>query len=142
MDSAVYFFSEKQKRSFQCKEGTVYFSIKNYPLEEYLCLIKKYSPYKISDFKTQFNSILNISDPNLAYNTFIDILKTNLCSKKPVKNVKQVTNHNPWLTNGIKKSILIRNKLFRKKKIVLAKYYQSKIKHHIIIGPIIIGKNL
>lgn len=136
MDNSVYFFSAKQKQSFQCKEETVYFSIKNYPLEEYKCLIKEYSSDKISEIKTQFDNILNISNPNLAYETFLDILKTNLLVKnvKTASSLEASASLNPWITTGIKKSILVRNKLFRKRKNqVLAKYYKSKIKHYINI---------
>lgn len=133
MDNSVYFFSENQKQAFQCKEEQVYFSIKNYPFEEYKCLIEEYSSEKISELKTQFDNILSISDPNLAYETFIHILKTNYCPVKPDKIVQKTSSlQNPWITTGTKKSILMRNKLFRKKKdLVLAKYYKSKIKHYI-----------
>lgn len=81
MANSVDLFYERQKKNFQCKEDKVFFSIKNYPSEEYKCLIEEYSPEKISELKTQFDNILNISDPYLAYNIFVDILKTNFCTK-------------------------------------------------------------
>lgn len=110
MNNSAYFFDEHQKQSFQCeavfalaKEEKVFFSIKNYPQEEFQCLIRKYSAQKISELKTQFDNMLSILDPNKAYNTFINILKTNFSNQKPVKTVK--IKLNPWITNGIKKAI-------------------------------------
>lgn len=67
----------------------MFFSTKNYPTEEFQCSIWKYSTEKISELKTPFVSILSISDPNLAYNTFIEILQTNFSTQKLVKNVKK-----------------------------------------------------
>lgn len=129
MENTTYFIDEDQKRHFFVKqlissddqEKPTYFSIKDYPDQEFQHLINKYSLEKISDLKLQFSFIFSIYDPNLAYNYFIEILSNNFITKpKSVKIVKKLTP--PWITNGIKKAILISNKLFRNKKnIFLAK---------------------
>lgn len=94
--------------------------------EERTLLLAKYS-----EFSDGLNNIFSINDPNLAYKSLISTIckhfKVNSKSKPFVKNIK------PWITLGIKKSIKIRNKLFRKKQLVLAKFYKSKIKHYINI---------
>jgi len=86
-------------------------------------------PDKINLFTNSLNEIYSYNDPNLTYN-----ILSNQIIKHFIKLPKQICiskKENPWITIGIKTSIKIRNKLFRKKQnLTLAKYYKSKLSHY------------
>lgn len=80
----------------------------------------------------QFGHCFTFEDPNLAYNYFISAICNNFIVKSKSNYCKAI-DIKPWITLGIKTSIKIRNKLFRKKQLQLVKLYKAKIKHYINI---------
>lgn len=74
----------------------------------------KYTTDKIKLTISKLNLILNYTDPNLAYNTFLNIITYNFI-KEINQTLKKHIESKLWLTAGIKTSINIRNNLFRKK---------------------------
>src|SRR5436190_19948129 len=77
------------------------------------------------DKTLNFDTIYKHNNVNTAVDTFYNILNFN----KKSYNIKQKSREK-WVTIGIKNSIKIRNKLFRQKKLQLAQFYKSKIKHY------------
>ena len=64
--------------------------------------------------KQDWFEVHNTEDTNLAYNKFMDVIKSLLDKHCPMKRVKEKRNNKikPWITKGLKKSCNRKNKLY------------------------------
>ena len=79
----------------------------------------------------------NSGDANEILSRFLHIFNEIIKTHVPLKMIKPLNNLiKPWVTGGLRKSINIRNQLFKKWRITLNSYYhyEYKLYHYIIVS--------
>lgn len=97
------------------------------PSEDKTPYVKTYNEWKSFDserFKIEFNNIdwknklsLEENNPSASFEKFYNNLNELINRHAPLKSTEIKVNHNkikPWITNGIRKSIILRNKLYHR----------------------------
>ena len=86
-------------------------------------LVRLFSDHNIKNFnnvlrQSDFTSVLNHNNANLAYNSFLDIYKEAYDLAFPLKEIRLIKKYNkrsPWITKGLVNSSITKSKLLKSK---------------------------